>query len=389
MADNSKIVKRIEEAIKNSETNNFTLFFFVIDCKNVPNSNMFYIYHMAKTLHDNGYNVKMLYQMDKEYTAEELEKLERKQQYIDENRRFVGVREWLGDEYANIPHMNISDGKWAVSPSDFLFIPEAFASLMQQTYKFKAPCRRFVILQNYDYVTDFIPLGVEWKNYGIFDAITSTDKQAELIKSVFPYMRTRTISPCIPDMFRKPITPHKLYVNIVAKKQSDVGKFIRTFYWKYPMYKFISFKDVRNLKQDVYAETLQNGAITVWMDDETPFGYAPLEAMRCGNVVVGKIPEMIPEWMQDEEGIINNGFWTYDKMSLPDALSKVLALWMNDEIPQELTDSVEETNKKYTQKQWNENVVSMMKELVDDRITEFKNIKEQASVNNDNKTEEA
>lgn len=389
MTDNSKILKRIEEAIKNSETNNFTLFFFVIDCKNVPNSNMFYIYQMAKTLYDNGYNVKMLYQMDKEYTVEELEKLERKQQYIDENRRFVGVREWLGDEYANIPHMNISDGKWAVSPSDFLFIPEAFASLMQQTYKFKAPCRRFVILQNYDYVTDFIPLGVEWKNYGIFDAITSTDKQAELIKSVFPYMRTRTINPCIPDMFRKPITPHKLYVNIVAKKQSDVGKFIRTFYWKYPMYKFISFKDVRNLKQDVYAETLKEGAITVWMDDETPFGYAPLEAMRCGNIVVGKIPEMIPEWMQDEEGIINNGFWTYDKMSLPDALSKVLTLWMNDEIPQELTDSVEETNKKYTQKQWNKNVVSMMKELVDDRITEFKNIKEQASVNNDNKTEEA
>lgn len=388
MTDNTKIIKRIEDAIKNSETNNFTLFFFVIDCKNVPNSNMFYIYHMAKTLYDNGYNVKMLYQMDKEYTTEELEELERKQQFINNDRRFVGVREWLGNDYANLPHMNISNGQWSVSPSDFLFIPEAFASLMQQTYKFKAPCRRFVILQNYDYVTDFIPLGVEWKNYGIFDAITSTDKQAELIKSVFPYMRTKTISPCIPDMFRKPVTPHKLYVNIIAKRQSDVGKLIRTFYWKYPIYKFISFKDVRNLNQEKYAETLKNGAITVWIDDETPFGYAPLEAMRCGNIVIGKIPETIPEWMQDEEGIINNGYWSYDKLSLVDVLAKVVSTWMNDEIPQELTDSVEETNKKYTQSQWNENVTSLMKELVEDRINEFKTIKEQ-TINNEGKTSEA
>lgn len=388
MTDNTKIIKRIEDAIKNSETNNFTLFFFVIDCKNVPNSNMFYIYHMAKTLYDNGYNVKMLYQMDKEYTTEELEELERKQQFINNDRRFVGVREWLGNDYANLPHMNISNGQWSVSPSDFLFIPEAFASLMQQTYKFKAPCRRFVILQNYDYVTDFIPLGVEWKNYGIFDAITSTDKQAELIKSVFPYMRTKTISPCIPDMFRKPVTPHKLYVNIIAKRQSDVGKLIRTFYWKYPIYKFISFKDVRNLNQEKYAETLKNGAITVWIDDETSFGYAPLEAMRCGNIVIGKIPETIPEWMQDEEGIINNGYWTYDKLSLVDVLAKVVSTWMNDEIPQELADSVEETNKKYTQSQWNENVTSLMKELVEDRINEFKTIKEQ-TINNEGKTSEA
>lgn len=62
-------------------------------------------------------------------------------------------------------------------------------------------------------------------------------------------------------------------------------------------------------------------------------------------------------------------------------------MWMNDAIPQELTDSAEKTNKKYTQKQWNENVTSMMKELVDDRIAEFKSIKEQA-LNNENKTEE-
>lgn len=384
---NNNIIERINEAIKDSEDKTFNLYFFIADCKNTPNSNMLYIYNMAKTLFDNGFNVKMLYQLDNEYTTKQLADLRRKEKAIDENRVFVGVKEWLGDEYANIPHINISNGDWSVSPSDFLFIPEAFSSLMFQTYKYKAPCRRIVILQNYDYVTDFIPLGVEWKNYGIFDAICSTQYQSDIIKKVFPYIRTKVINPGISDCFRKPVHPPKLYVNIIAKKQNDVNKLIKTFYWKYPIYKFISFKDVRNLNREAYAETLKNGAITVWIDDDTPFGYSPLEAMRCGNIVIGKIPEIVPEWMQDDEGIINNGFWSYDRQSLPDILAKVIASWMQDEIPQELIKSVDETNKKYTQETWNVNVLNTINTYIEERINEFKVIKSQTINNNNSETE--
>lgn len=380
----NNITKRINEAIKNCENNKFKLFFFIVDCKNIPNSNMLYIYNIAKTLYESGYDVNMLYQMDNEYSTDQLKELERKDKFIDNNRVFVGVREWLGDAYADIPHINISKNNWSVSPSDFLFIPEAFSSLMYQTYKYKAPCRRYVILQNYSYVTDFIPLGVEWKDYGIFDAICSTEKQSEMIKNVFPYMRTRILNPCISDCFRESITPQKLYINIIAKNQSDVGELIRTFYWKYPVYKFISFKDVRNLSREAYADTLKNGAITVWIDNDTPFGYSALEAMRCNNIVIGKIPEMIPEWMQDEKGIINNGFWSYDKQSLPDILAKVISTWMQDEIPQELKDCMSVTNTKYTEKSWRKNVDMLFKDIINERINEFKLIREQ-SINNEDK----
>ena len=165
------------------------------------------------------------------------------------------------------------------------------------------------------------------------------------------------------------------------------NKLIKTFYWKYPIYKFISFKDVRNLNREAYAETLKNGAITVWIDDDTPFGYSPLEAMRCGNIVIGKIPEIVPEWMQDDEGIINNGFWSYDRQSLPDILAKVIASWMQDEIPQELIKSVDETNKKYTQETWNVNVLNTINTYIEERINEFKVIKSQTINNNNSETE--
>lgn len=328
----------------------------------------------------------MLYQLDNEYSDKELDELKRKEKFIDENRIFTGVREWMGDDYANIPHLNISKGNWSVSPSDYLFIPEAFSSLMYQTYKLNAPCRRYVILQNYNYVTDFIPLGVEWKNYGIYDVLASTDKLAKTIQSVFPYVRTKVISPFINECYRKPLKPHKLCVNIISKKQSDVNRLIKTFYWKYPVYKFISFRDVRNLSREDYCEALKEGAITVWIDDDTEFGHTPLQAMHCGNIVIGKIPETIPEWMQDEEGIINNGFWTYNREAIPDVLAKVIASWMQDEIPSELTDSVDETVKKYTRKEWDIKLTSFMKGAVNDRINEFKMIKDGEINNNDNMT---
>ena len=380
----NNVIDRIDKAISDLKNNRFTIYFFVADCKNVPNSSMEYIYEMAKTFQDKGYNVTMLYQLDNEYSDKELDELKRKEKFIDENRVFTGVREWMGDDYANIPHLNISKGNWSVSPSDYLFIPEAFSSLMYQTYKLNAPCRRYVILQNYNYVTDFIPLGVEWKNYGIYDVLASTDKLAKTIQTVFPYVRTKVISPFINECYRKPLKPHKLCVNIISKKQSDVNRLIKTFYWKYPVYKFISFRDVRNLSREDYCKALKEGAITVWIDDDTEFGHTPLQAMHCGNIVIGKIPETIPEWMQDEEGIINNGFWTYNRETIPDVLAKVIASWMQDEIPSELTDSVDKTVKKYTRKEWDIKLTSVIKGAVNERINEFKMIKD-GEINNNNK----
>ena len=37
--NDNKALERIEETIKNLKENNFTFYFFVVDCKNVPNGN--------------------------------------------------------------------------------------------------------------------------------------------------------------------------------------------------------------------------------------------------------------------------------------------------------------------------------------------------------------
>ena len=375
MIDDTKAIERIDEAITNLKKNNFTFYFFVVDCKNVPNGSTQYIYQLAKTLADKNYNVKMLYQLENEYTKEELNELNRKEKPIDESRIFTGVGEWLGEEYMTLEHMNISKEEWKVGPSDFLFIPEVFSSLMKQTYQYKAPCKRIAILNNYDYITEFIPFNDEWGTYGIRDVIVNTDYQAKLIQNVFPYMQPKILSPYISECFRKPIKPKKLIVNIVSKRTEDVNKIMKQFYWKYPMYKFIAFRDLRGYPKEKFAEYLQESAITVWIDNETPFGYSAIEAIRSGNIVVGKVPEHMPEWMGDENGLFNNGVWTFDINVIPDILSKVLGSWMQDKVPNELYTNMEELDKMYTHEEYQKNIDKIFKEYIDNRINEFEEIK--------------
>lgn len=376
MSNNDKqAIERIDEAISNLKENNFTFFFFIVDCKNVPNGNMQYMYQLAKTLNDKNYKVKMLYQLENEYNKSEIEELNRKEKPIDERRVFTGVGEWLGEEYMNLPHVNISKEEWKVSPSDFLFIPEVFSSLMKQTYQFKAPCKRIVVLHNYDYITEFIPFNDEWGTYGIRDVITNTDQQGKLVNSVFPYIKCKTLNPYISDIFRKPIKPKKLIVNIISKRTEDVNKIMKQFYWKYPMYKFISFRDLRGYPKEMFAEFLQESAITVWVDNETPFGYSAIEAIRTGNILIGKVPEHSPEWMSDDDGLLNNAVWTYDINTIPDILSQVLGSWMQDKIPAVLYENMEKLDNLYTYETYEKKVDEIINDYINERIKEFTEIK--------------
>lgn len=381
-SNDKKALERIDEAISKLEINDFCFYFFVVDCKNVPNGSIQYIYQLAKTLNDKNYKVKMLYQLENEYDNEELEELKRKEKPIDDRRVFTGVGEWLGEEYMQLEHLNISKQEWTVSPSDFLFIPEVFSSLMKQTYQYKAPCKRIVLLHNYDYITEFIPFSDEWGTYGIHDVIANTKAQGDLISSVFPYVNVKILNPYISNIFRKPIKPKKLIVNIISKKTEDVNKIMKQFYWKYPMYKFISFRDLRGYPKETFAEFLQESAITVWIDNETPFGYSAIEAIKTGNIVIGKVPEHMPEWMGDENGLFNNGVWTYDLNTIPDILSRVLGSWMQDRIPETLCENMDNVDNLYTFEDYQNNVNEIINGYINDRINELKEIK--TVINNKN-----
>lgn len=373
--DNTKeIVQRIETEIGKLKDKSFKVLFYVPDAKNNATGYISYIYQMALTLQQLGYNVKMLYQLDNEYTAEELKKLDLENQPIDDNRIFVGVTESLGEKYATLEHANIQNEELEVSPSDFLIIPEVYSSVMNQTKKLS--CKRIVLTQNYNYLTDFIQVGVSWANFGITDTITSCLNQAELVNSVFPYVKTKVLTPYIPSYFYEGNEPKKLIVNIITKSQKDANKIIKPFYWKYPMYKWVSFRDLRSYPREMFADYLREGAITIWVDSDTQFGYAPLEAIKSGNIVIGKIPELIPEWMLSEgkTQLLDNGIWFNDINSVHKIIADVIRTWINDDIPSEITDAMKETAKKYSFDEYKLNLNNLINSYIDERVKEFEEV---------------
>ena len=119
---------------------------------------------------------------------------------------------------------------------------------------------------------------------------------------------------------------------------------------------------------------IKEGAITIWVDENTYFGYTPLEAMRCGNIVIGKIPENEPDWMVENDKLKNNGIWFDNFRQLPDILSRVIHSWMNDEIPQILTDKMEETNTLFSFNEWDKNINTLIENITTQRIDELNNI---------------
>lgn len=385
MATKEEVINRIENEIKKLKNKDFTMFFFTIDSKNVPNGSVVYTYDIALSMKQLGYNVTMLYQLDNEISPRHKMKQIEKGIYdpMDDNV-FCGVGDWMGQEFADLPHLNIAKkDSFKVSPSDFMFIPEAFASLMSQTYIHKIPCQRYVLLYNYDYVTDMTPFGSQWANFGIRDCIASNEVQSRLISDAMPYVRVNVLEPYIPEYFRTPIKPKKLIVNVISKRQSDVNKLMKTFYWKYPVYKFITFKDLRGMARNHYADALKEGAITVWIDQDTPFGFGGIEAIRCNNVVIGKVPENIQSWMLDENDQLSNAIiWFQSMNDLPDILADVIGSWMQDEIPQVIYDSMEKVNKEFTKEYWDENIKHLTENIVENRINELVSFKE-GMINNE------
>ena len=173
-----KLIKDIDTSIKKIEKKQSQLLFFVADTKGNPIGSLSYIYDIAYKMKQMGYVVKMLY-------AE---------------KEFVGVEKWLGEKYAALPHANISKDIVDISPSDVVFIPELYSTVMTKTRELR--CKKVAILQNFDYMTDLIPFGATWMSMGIFDCITTSESLRQRLNELFPQIKTRVIRPVIDKVFK-------------------------------------------------------------------------------------------------------------------------------------------------------------------------------------------
>jgi glycosyltransferase involved in cell wall biosynthesis len=144
------------------------------------------------------------------------------------------------------------------------------------------------------------------------------------------------------------------------------------------MYKWITFKELKGMTREQFANELGKCCLGVWLDDSAGFGTFPLEAMQCDTPVIGKMPNMIPEWMEetDEAGntrIKNNGVWTNTHLNIPELIATYLKVWLEDSVPQDLLDGIESSKNTYTAENQKAKIEEVYGSLIEGRIEELNN----------------
>jgi hypothetical protein len=239
------------------------------------------------------------------------------------------------------------------------------------------PCKKIVFSQSYDYLMELLPIGKRWNtDYNFHDVITTSEKQARYVNSLFPSIRTHIVPVSIPSYFKDSEQPKIPIVSILTRNHGDAAKIAKSFYLQYPIYKWITFKELRGIPRKDFANQLAKSCLAVWIDDQSGFGTFPLEAMECNTPVIGKMPNMIPEWMEgkDEDGnyvIKNNGVWTNTTINIPELIATYIKVWLEDSVPNELLESMKQSTGQYTEEKQVEAVKNVYNGLLENRKKEI------------------
>jgi hypothetical protein len=340
----NEFIQKLEESVKKLEDKKNRIYFLVQDTKGNAKSSIKYIYDMAYVLFKGGYNIII----------------------IHEQNDYKGVGSWLSEKYMEIPHKAIEGQNLEISPEDFVVIPELYGHVMEQISKL--PCGKIVLSQSYDYMLETLPPGSSWSQYGFIKCITTTNEQKEYLDGIMKNISFDIITPYISENFKKKSIPPKPIVSVHTREQRDTMKLIKSFYLKYPQFRWITFRDMRGLPEHEFASLLEDSFVSVWIDDVSSFGTFPLESMKTGTPVIGKIPNIKPYWMNE-----NNGIWVNDILSMVDVLAEFVQNWLEDNISEKLYESGFKTSNKYSNPEVFESlVVSTFNDYINKRLDNFK-----------------
>jgi glycosyltransferase involved in cell wall biosynthesis len=338
-------LEKLKESLFRLKNNESYVYFLVYDTKGNPRASVKHIYDIASTLKNSGTKVKLLV----------------------EDKTYQGVSSWLGNRYEGIEIDSIKDTKIELKVDDILVVPEYYSGSLEQLATMKSV--KVMLIQQKDYLFETLPIGSKWSDYGFLTAITTTNESKKYIMQYFPESLVYIIPPIIEDIFTIGDYPQKPLIAISCRDRGIHRKIISEFYLKYPELRWITFKDMIQMTYDEFADKLKECAVSVWIDEESTFGTFPLESMKCGVPVVGKIPHTEPDWIGE------NGLWSYDLDKIVEILGEYLLSWVEGiELSDEVLDNIRSTYSPYSKSLIENNIISIFSSLKNKRIESLESI---------------
>lgn len=360
--DQEKIDK-IKKSLTNIENKKSKFLFCVADTQ-VPVASTYEVYFHATVVKRMGYNVTILTERG---------------DYI--------IPTWIETELTDHKHTSMTDAKLTVGPEDVMIIPEVFTNIMEQTKDL--PCVRVVLLQSADYMLNSLLPGTDWKTFNINNVITTSETLKEFVQTYFGINKfnIKTYELGIPDYFKKDSFPKKPIISIVGRNSNEISKIVKLFFSKYPQYSWVTFdpmltktKPPQTMRRIEFASRLRENFAAVWIDRISSFGTFPLECMKSGVLPICLKPDITPEYLmvRDEKNEVSSiisdaGIWTSDYYEIPGIIADVILNYLQDTIPVELFNNMDNVSEKYNQKNAEEKLSVIYQELLNDRIHLFEN----------------
>lgn len=344
MNKNDENFKKLNDALGRLENTEYSVYFLTYDTRNNPRASIKHIYDMAYVLKENGVNSKILV----------------------EEKSYGGIEYWLENKYDHIEVVSIKDDKVEIKIDDILVVPEYYSNVLQQVSNIK--CTKVMLVQQKDFIFENLPVGSRWRDYGFDRVITTTEGAKKYIMDIFPESLVHIIPPIIEDNFSPTEKNIKPFIAISCRDRVVHKRVISEFYLKFPQLRWITFRDMVQMSYEEFSSTLKESFVSVWVDDESTFGTFPLESMKCGVPVVGKIPNTEPDWLTE------NGMWTYDINKMVEILGTYVLAWLEGvELQSEVLEKMFETLLPYEKTITENNILSVFNSLRNKRIEAIKN----------------
>lgn len=343
-------VNKIKENISNIKNKKSKFIFFVPEIIE-PTASIYEIFFHAHIMKKEGYDVRIL------INGENKEK-----------------PYWIEDEILDVEIELASDVKLKVGADDVVIIPEILTNVFEQTKNI--PSIRVGFLQSIDYMFNALLPGGTWKQLGVNNIITTSNKLKELVQNTMgSNYNFYTYDIGIPEYFKNKVTNKLPIIPIVFRNKNDIMKIVKMFYLKYPQYSWVSFDGMvydndstKQLARKDFAEKLDKSFAAIWIDKISSFGTFPLECMKTKTIPIGLIPDIFPEYL-DIETDKNLGYWTTNIYQIPEMIANAINNYLEDtKLLEEFGKDCEYFSDKYTQDNSEKQLINIYTELLNKRV---------------------
>ena len=182
------------------------------------------------------------------------------------------------------PVLYSEDHKLEFVEKDILVIPEVMTRLMKLVAK--KPITRIVIALNWALIYRYLPLGEDWRTYGITYAIAGSQCEREFIYKTMGIDAHVLVSGTNCDLFH-PYEEKILQIAYMPRKNSLASVILGVFRSIHPELSDIPLVSIDGLSHNSVAQILRQSSIFLTATFPEGLARPPLEAMASGCIVVG------------------------------------------------------------------------------------------------------